>query len=379
MSLRQNNSEVELAGENTEWAERSEFWRTLEPKKGRGQPRKFKYREPLILCGHGIRLRVDHNTLLIRNGLTHYPQKAEEIRYFPGDPNLPDRIVILDGSGGISFDALNWIAEQRIEFIRLDWRGSASSIGGKSGYSANPQLAWAQQGIRGTKRQIEIARWLIASKFEASISTLKNAIPKSGIREIAIVRIQRQIAEIRNPRNSISMSRLLGIEGHCAGAYFEAWHGIPLNWTGSRRKPIPPYWSEISPRSMVWRRRARNARHPINAMLNYGYGILANQVRSAVVASGLDPSIGIIHGNSQNPNPLVYDLMEPLRPSVDAAILVFSQSHKFASGDFTINKWGGCRLNPELARCVTRHIGTLTDQLLVISKFVTQLRSAQHR
>ena len=32
--------------------------------------------------------RVDHHTLLIRNGFTYYPQKAEEIRCFPGDIGL---------------------------------------------------------------------------------------------------------------------------------------------------------------------------------------------------------------------------------------------------------------------------------------------------
>jgi len=82
------------------WSDRCEFWRTLAAHK-RGIPKKYRYREPLILCGHGIRLRVDHGTLLIRNGFTHYPQKSEDIRFFPGDPNLPDRIVISDGSGGI--------------------------------------------------------------------------------------------------------------------------------------------------------------------------------------------------------------------------------------------------------------------------------------
>src|SRR5438046_1235702 len=99
--------------DDTDWSDRSEYWRSYEPRK-RGGPKKFRYREPLILCGHGIRIRVDHNTLLIRDGFTHYPQKLEEIRFFSGDPNLPDRIIISDGNGGISLVALNWMAEQRI-------------------------------------------------------------------------------------------------------------------------------------------------------------------------------------------------------------------------------------------------------------------------
>lgn len=60
-----------------------------------------------------------------------------------------------------------------------------------------------------------------------------------------------------------------------------------------------------------------------------------------------------------NPKALVYDFMEPLRPLVDREILKFALSHTFAPGDFTITKWGGCRLNPQLARVVaSQAVGT---------------------
>src|ERR1700742_3174808 len=123
-----------LLADDTCWAERSEHWRNYRPST-RGAPKKFRNREPLILCGHGVRIRVDHRTLLIRNGFTHYPQQREEIRLFPGDANMPDRIVVIDGSGNLTLDALSWMSEQSVEFVRLDWRGEISSIAGKSGYS----------------------------------------------------------------------------------------------------------------------------------------------------------------------------------------------------------------------------------------------------
>jgi CRISPR-associated endonuclease Cas1 len=108
-------------------------------------------------------------------------------------------------------------------------------------------------------------------------------------------------------------------------------------------------------------------------MLNYGYGILANQIRTDAVAVGLDPTIGVMHRGSRNPIPLVYDLMEPLRPLVDRAILEFAQSHKFAPGDFTIGKWGGCRLNPELARAITGVIPDEFDEADLVEEFVRRI------
>jgi len=368
---------ADRAIDDLNWADRCDFWKSYSPKPKRGRKKKYRYREPLVLCGHGIRIRIDHQTLLIRNGLTHYPEKPEETRLFPGDAKLPNRIVVLDGSGGISFDALNWMADQRIKFVRLNWDGRISTVGNAAGYSGDQILMAAQRAIQGSKRQIEIAKWLISAKFESSISTLRNSIPKSENREIAISKLRNSISDIRNSRKSFSISQLLGIEGRGAGGYFGAWQGLPLKWGGLKKKPIPVDWSEFGTRTMGWRKRSRSARHPINAMLNYGYGLLANQIRSEIVASGLDPAVGILHGNSNNQNPLVYDLMEPLRPEIDRAVLDFVRSHAFGPRDFLISKWGGCRLNPQLAQAISAAIPSEFGGSDLVEAFVRRLISVR--
>jgi hypothetical protein len=68
-------------------------------------------------------LRADHGALVVRNGFTHYPQRVEEHHYFRGDRTLPSRIIVLDGSGSLSFDVLSWLSEQRVPLIRINWRG----------------------------------------------------------------------------------------------------------------------------------------------------------------------------------------------------------------------------------------------------------------
>jgi CRISP-associated protein Cas1 len=103
----------------------------------------------------------------------------------------------------------------------------------------------------------------------------------------------------------------------------------------------------------------RNATHPVNAMLNYAYGILENQVRRRVIAAGLDPTIGALHGNAGGEYGLVYDFMEPLRPVVDRKVLEFVQAQTFHPADFIICKDGACRLNPEMAK----HVVSVTHDL----------------
>ena len=68
-------------------------------------------------------MRIEGGSLLIRNGFTHYPQKQETYRFFKGGLDLPDRIILLDCSGSISFDVLSWLAEQNIPLIQINWKG----------------------------------------------------------------------------------------------------------------------------------------------------------------------------------------------------------------------------------------------------------------
>ena len=127
-----------------------------------------------------------------------------------------------------------------------------------------------------------------------------------------------------------------------------------------------------SARTITWRKKLQNARHPVNDMLNYGYGMLANQMRSKVIAAGLDPTIGIIQENHKNPIPPVYDLMEPLRPVVDQAMLEFALSRTFTPGDFMINSWGGCQLNPRMAKVVAGQLAALGADR-VVAEFLKQV------
>jgi hypothetical protein len=51
----------------------------------------------------------------------------------------------------------------------------------------------------------------------------------------------------------------------------------------------------------------------VNAILNYGITVLESQVQIAVVAAGLDPTIGFMHAHGVRRSAVVLDLMEPLR------------------------------------------------------------------
>lgn len=91
-------------------------------------------------------------------------------------------------------------------------------------------------------------------------------------------------------------------------------------------------------------------------IVNFAYAIMISELRGRIVAEGLDPSLGFAHGNSKNTIPLAYDLMEPLRPLAARIVLEFALQHTFTPDDCAINKFGSCRLNPQLTRALARTI-----------------------
>lgn len=344
------------------WAERSEYWKEHPRLKARQLPNRPQIRQPLILSGHGVRIRVDHGALVVTNGLTHYPQQREEWRFFSGDWRLPSRIILLDVDGGISFDALSWLAARDIPLVQINWDGAVRNIIGGSATAVNTVLAKRQLAARGDERRIHISRGLIAQKLANSIITLTEAFPTSPKVNTALNKLEAELRRLRR-EPPVTISALLGVEGRAAYAYFSAWHSQPLRWRNTKRHPIPNDWHAIGRRTSKVAKRTnpnRRATHPLSAMLNYAYGALANQVRMHVVGVGLDPALGFFHGNyvrRREPEPaLVHDLMEPLRPIVDRAVLRFVREETLAPGDFVLLNNGVCRLNPHLARNVVRAI-----------------------
>jgi CRISPR-associated endonuclease Cas1 len=349
------------------WADRCNYWLKKTAPKSREFIAKAGRRQPLILTGHGVSLRVEKGSLLVGDGFTHYPQQRETWRFFPGDWRLPSRIVVVDVDGGLSFAALAWLSEHNIPLIQINWRGEVINV-----VSGNPDIVISdklksQLKARNQNGGLNFALKLIRAKIANSIETLRHAFPKSGHVDSAISKLENEIDQLK--RNSPqTVSQLMGVEGRVGYAYFDAWRTCRIKWKGIDRNPIPDDWYQIGRRSSKLGSTShpnRFATHPINAMLNYAYGILESQVRMQVVAAGLDPTIGILHGNARGQHGLVFDLMEPLRPVIDRKVLEFVQSRVFHSADFTLTKAGGCRLNPELARNVVRAVVATKNDAVV--------------
>ena len=88
----------------------------------------------------------------------------------------------------------------------------------------------------------------------------------------------------------------------------------------------------------------RLATNPANAMLNYLYAVLESETRLAVAALGLDPGLGVLHVDTQFRDSLAFDVMEPIRPKIDAYLLEWIRRETLKREWFFEQRDGNCRL-----------------------------------
>lgn len=75
-------------------------------------------------------------------------------------------------------------------------------------------------------------------------------------------------------------------------------------------------------------RETKGATDSINGMLNYGYAVISSICHRLLLIHGLNTSIGIYHKYRFRSDPLIYDVMEPLRPVCDYMLLRFVKNNK---------------------------------------------------
>lgn len=348
-----------------DWAAQSAGWLAQFDAAKPTRKRREQEKSSLILTGHGLSIRVEKGTLLIRDGNTHYPAKNRTFRFFRGGIENPPRIILIDGSGEITLDAIDWLSEQDISLIRIKWNGALSSVITASGHAFDPEkVLWQRETRKDPKARVAFAHKLTLEKAKNTLATLENYVPHSAYWEKSRKNIEAHLIRLQeNP--PATLGDMLGAEGSIANDYFRAWRGLEIRWKNAARNPIPDDWRQYISRTALREEdpRNRNATHPVNAMLNYAYGMLCARKQIEAISEGYDPTYGIVHDRrrkdlGRTPS-YALDLMEPDRPIVDRAILELIAENEFSPTDFAINAKGVCRLNPELARLVVLATGSI--------------------
>jgi len=247
----------------------------------------------LYVTEYNTVIRLSSRTLLV----TKNKDKIAQV------PMISLENILIFGNAQITTQAMAALLEDGIDVSYLSRNGK---LRGRlsSAYSKNVLLRIAQyERYLDDQFQIELARIIVKAKIRNGKKILQrfllNHPDMHFTKELETIETTLQKLDSQKTVNS-----LMGSEGIATALYFNAF--------GKMIK------GEMSFES----RSRRPPKDPVNALLSFGYTLLTNEILALVLAHGLDPHIGFLHGVVYGRPSLALDIVEEFRhPVIDRFVL----------------------------------------------------------
>jgi CRISPR-associated endonuclease Cas1 len=303
------------------------------------------YKRTIVVDGYGVRIAVEANHLLIVDGIGSHRRTRRLTR----SQSTVQRVLIVGEAGTVSLAALRWCVDTKIALTQVTSQGRI--LAETVGHSPRESRLRRAQALSATNAAgLEVAKLLISKKITGHAHNLVDRFDDSDSAEhlrelLALVPETASITELRD------------IESQAAAVYFKTWqrHAVPTFATRDAGR-VPQQWLTGNARtSRHWQagRSPRKATDPVNAMLNYAFALAEVECRIACVAVGLDPALGVMHTDIRHRNSLALDLLETVRPTVEAHVLDFISARRFRAMDFIETADGTCRLTESVTHPIT--------------------------
>jgi len=238
----------------------------------------------IVVAAYGARVRARKGLLVVEGGGGARQYPLHEV----------DEVFLLTGGISITTKALRALLRAGAVVAVFDQRGEPLGVfmrpvGDATGVKRRCQYQAAVdgRGLAAAKRWI----WLKIRGQLENVRSWRRRLQRYGEYAEALARAQEALARAEEPH------RALEAEAAAAEAYWAAYReatGFPG--------------------------RDQEGRDPVNAGLNYGYGILKALCFKSLLLAGLDPYVGFLHVDKSGRPSLVLDFMEQWRPRVDAVV-----------------------------------------------------------
>ncbi len=252
----------------------------------------------LIISTFGTKIRREHEQILVE-----IPNEKKSRRY---PARRLDRILIM-GSSSISADAVQLAMKFGVDISYIGQFGKPEARIVPSAPTGSTKVRHAQFRVALMGDAFSYAKRFVLGKMRNQIG----AAMALGRDLDAVASMREALGRAERADN---VGSLMSAEGRGAERYFSgAWNHV-IGATG----------------------RDQRGGDPVNAALNYGYGVLYNELERAILFAGLDPFVGMLHSERYGKPSLVLDLVEEFRvAAIDAAVLPLFANNLFASRDFT--------------------------------------------
>ncbi|MFP4216896.1 MAG: CRISPR-associated endonuclease Cas1 [Phycisphaerae bacterium] len=279
-----------------------------------------------------------------KHGLGLVIRKGKEKLGSTGIKNVSQ--LVLCGSVSVTAQALNWLCREGIPIVHLTtghwFCGITTGITIRNAYARVAQY----QAAADPARCLAFAKALVAAKGANQRTMLRRNASLTSNTDLD------QMAELLGKVPAApSCEHLLGLEGNLAARYYANFAGLlsprdfDADWDFTTRNRRPP-------------------KDPVNALLSFGYAMLAKECTVALLAEGLDPWWGLYHKPRHGRPALALDLMEEFRPLVvDSAVITAINTGMVAAKDFQRSN-AACLLSDTGRKAFIRAYEARLDQLV---------------
>jgi len=235
-----------------------------------------------FLKGYGFSVSVKDSKIVLKNCYNPFA-KPEVEEWFAR--NMPYKKIVVSGKGYISTEALSLLSENNRNLILLDTYGKPITFcnGMMDSLTATRYRIGQYDTFRDKSKCQYLTKQIIRAKKQSQLKLLKKI--GSSVR-------------ILSEKESVA-----------SRDYFTEF-----------AKSIPERYGFASRNQSKLKISKKNATDVINALLNYGYSVLASEISKYVCGIGLDSYFGFMHKSHTGFQPLVYDLIEPFRWLVDYSV-----------------------------------------------------------
>lgn len=148
-------------------------------------------------------------------------------------------------------------------------------------------------------------------------------------------------------------------------------------WEGVASKIYFETLNRFIPEPLRFKERTQHpAADVMNALLNYGYGLLYGKIEGELIKVGIDPYVGIMHRDNYNRPVLVYDVIEIYRIWIDYVVYSLAAQNVLSDEYYSVKADGSCWLEALGRRVLIQSVNDYMEDV-VEQKGVQRSRKTQ--
>lgn len=275
-----------------------------------------------------------------------------------GKQRLPtDGISSIHISRGaqITSDAVLLAIEKEIEILFMNKSGEPVGRVWSNKYGSVSTIRKGQLNFTFSKGAIDWIKEIICQKMEnqQALILMMNADNDADRR-----RIDKSINMIEDYK-----SKLTGLSGEVLSDIAPKIRG----WEGQASKVYFETLNLFIAQEYQFKSRSQHpATDIVNALLNYGYGILYGKIEGALIKSGIDPYIGVFHRDDYNRPVLVYDVIELYRVWVDYVVYSLISQNFINDEFYSVKSDGSYWLEGLGRRIIIQSLNDYLDEVIMM-------------